>query len=130
MTRQSQKKGPKVETHFQHSDFNADFQPISFTQRELPVEQSTYHVYKPEGDYIEVAAESAYEALAKSGIRQAASIRRFSTRRLSILSRELLQVLNADQPINIAQPANVAEDEAVEGQLSDQDVEQLLSAQA
>jgi hypothetical protein len=117
------------------------FEPLGFAHKALPDKQSCYRVYSSDTEFVEVDADSAYEAMAKSGLRNPIRIQRYSLRRLSVLQDGMLQGDEntnytpkpelLDAPVNAAAPEPSAPDNAqgtpTEDSLSQADVEKLLN---
>ena len=89
-------------------DESLPFEPIHYTAKNLLEQASCYHVYKDNGEVVEVEADSAYEAMAKSGVRQPARIQKYALNRLQILDGSHLQPNQFT-----AQPAITLEPEAL-----------------
>ena len=61
------------------------FESLDYIEKALADTTSCYRVYSSATQFVEVSADSAYEAMARSGVRQPVRIERFSLRQLTIL---------------------------------------------
>jgi hypothetical protein len=80
---------------------NEEFEELSIPRKELPRLANHYRVYKDEKDYITVEAESALEALNKSGLHKAHRIERNAIFLANVLNLEAL----SNRPASVAKEA-------------------------
>jgi hypothetical protein len=68
----------------------SDLDPLPLHHRRYSSTVSLYHVYRAPRDYVEVEADSAFEAISRSEIHKPFKISRYAIRHLSVLAREML----------------------------------------
>lgn len=78
------------------------FEPLQFAMTPIALPAASYRVYLANGQYTEVEAASAYEAMQKTGIRHPYKIERVSLNRLRILSPEVLSGKAEEKPVPAA----------------------------
>ena len=86
------------------------FEELHYTTRGLNIPKNIYHVYRSLDDFVEVEANSAYEAMRESGIEHPYRIRRQSIHRMPMLQSDMLVDVVAEPDSDAAITNEVATD--------------------
>lgn len=66
------------------------FEPMQFAGSSITLPSGCYRVFTSDDDFIEVEANSAYEAMGKADVENPLKIERFSISRMAVLTQDIL----------------------------------------
>jgi len=87
---ESHPDGTPKEAPLTQEQMQSSFQPMLYTGSTITLPKSSYRVYSAVGEFKEVEAESAYEAMQKTEIRTPVKIERHSISRMAVLTQDII----------------------------------------